>query len=73
MLYIAAHLCATGGVAMSESRMKILLNQAEKCAMELVQAKTTQSSLDSAQAPDLLSPTQSAIARYTAELHATVN
>ncbi len=41
--------------------------------MEFVLAKSAQSSLNSGQAPDLLSPTQSAIARYTAELHATIN
>jgi hypothetical protein len=36
MLYIPAHLLAAGGAAIFESRMKILLNQAEKCAMEFV-------------------------------------
>jgi hypothetical protein len=41
--------------------------------MKFVQEKSAQSSLNSAQAPDLLSPTQSAIACYTAELHATIN
>jgi hypothetical protein len=53
--------------------MKILLDQAEKCAMEFVQATSIQPSLKSAQATDLLSPTQPAIARYTAKLHATIN
>jgi hypothetical protein len=73
MLYIAAHLLAARGAPISESRMKILLNQAEKCVIEFVQAKSVQPSLKSAQAPDLVSPTQAAIARYTAELHATIN
>jgi hypothetical protein len=73
MLYIAAHLFATGGAPISESRMKVLLDQAEKCAMEFVQAKSMQPSLKSAQAPNLVSPTQAAIARYTAELCATIN
>jgi hypothetical protein len=73
MLYIAAHLLASGGAAISESQMKIRLDQAEKCAIEFVQAKSVQPSLNSAQAPDLLSPMQSAIAHYTAELHATIN
>ncbi len=41
--------------------------------MEFVQVKSIQTSLKSAQAPDLLSPAQSAIAGYTAELHATIN
>jgi hypothetical protein len=41
--------------------------------MEFVQAKSLQYSLKSAQAPDLLSPTQAAIVHYTAELHATIN
>jgi hypothetical protein len=53
--------------------MKILLDQAEKCAMEFVQVKSVYPPLKSAQAPDLVSPTQAAIARYTAELHATIN
>ncbi len=53
--------------------MKILLNQAEKCASEFVQAKSMQPSLKSALAPDLVSPTQAAIASYTAKLHATIN
>ncbi len=73
MLYIAAHLLAAGGAPISESRMKILLDQAEKCAMEFVQAKSMQPSLTSAQAPDLVSPTQAAIARYSGKLHATIN
>ncbi len=72
-LYIGVPLLAVGGAAISELQMKILLNEAEKCAMEFVQAKSAQSSLDSTQAPDLSSPTQSAIACYTAELHATIN
>jgi hypothetical protein len=41
--------------------------------MEFVQAKSVQPSLKSAQVPDLMSPTQAAIAGYTAELHATIN
>ena len=41
--------------------------------MEFVQATSIQPSLKSAQATDLLSPTQPAIARYTAKLHATIN
>jgi hypothetical protein len=65
MLYIAAHLLATGGAPISELQMKILLDQAEKCAMEFVQANSVQPSLKSTQAPDLLSPTQAAIPRYT--------
>jgi hypothetical protein len=73
MLYIAAHHLAAGGAPISELQMKILLDQAEKCAMEFVQAKSVQPSLKSAQAPDLVSPTQAAIAHYTAELHATIN
>jgi hypothetical protein len=73
MLYIAEHLLATSRAAISESQLKILRNQAEKCAMELVQEKSAQSSLNSAQALDLLSPMQSAIVRYTGELYATIN
>jgi hypothetical protein len=73
MLYIAAHLLAAGGAPISELRMKILLDQAEKCAMKFVQAKTMQPSLKFTQAPDLMSPTQAVIAHYTAELHATIN
>ncbi len=73
MLYIAAHLLAAIGAPISELQMKILLNQAEKCDMEFFQAKYVQPSLKSAQAPDLMSPTQAVIARYTAELHATIN
>jgi hypothetical protein len=53
--------------------MKILLDQAEKCAMEFVKAKSVQPSLKSAQASELVSPTQAAIACYTVELHATIN
>ncbi len=53
--------------------MKILLDQAEKCAREFVQAKSVQPFLKSAQAPDLVSTMQAAIARYTTELHATIN
>ncbi len=41
--------------------------------MEFVQAKSVQPFLISAQAPDLVSPTQAAIACYTAELYATIN
>jgi hypothetical protein len=59
MLHIAAHLLAAGRAAISELQMKILLNQAEKCALEFVQAKSKQPSLNSAQAPDLLSSKQS--------------
>jgi hypothetical protein len=44
--------------------MKILLDQSEKCAIDFVQAKSVQPSLKSAQAPDLVSPLQAAIARY---------
>jgi hypothetical protein len=73
MLYIAVHLLAAGGAAISESQLKILCNQAEKCAMEFVRAESAQSSLNSVQAPDPLSPTQSAIVGYTAELNATIN
>jgi hypothetical protein len=73
MLYIAAHLLAASGAPISELQMKILLNQAEKCAIEFVQAKSVQPSLKSAQAPDFVSPMQSAVAHYTAELHATIN
>ncbi len=73
MLYIAAYLLAAGRAPISESQMKILLDQAEKCAMEVVQAKSVQPSLKSAQAPDLLSPMQAAIAHYAAELHETIN
>jgi hypothetical protein len=72
MLYIAVHHLAAGRAAISESRMKILLNQAKKCAMEFFQAKSLQPSLKSTQAPNLLSPRQVAIARYTEELHATI-
>jgi hypothetical protein len=72
MLCIASHLLADGKAAISESGMKILLNQAEKYAMEFVQAKSVQPSLNSAQASDILSPTWSSIARYTAVLHATI-
>jgi hypothetical protein len=72
MLYIAVHLLTAVRAPISESGMKILLNQAEKCAMEYVQAKYMQPSLQSAQAPDLVSPTQAAIACYRAELHATI-
>jgi hypothetical protein len=53
--------------------MKILLNQAEKCAMEFVQGNSEEPSLNSAQALDLLSPKQSDTACYTAELHVTIN
>jgi hypothetical protein len=73
MLYIAAHLLAAGRAPISESQMKILLDQAEKCAMEFFQAKSVQPSHTSAQAPDLLSPMQAAIACYTVELHATIS
>jgi hypothetical protein len=73
MLYIAAHLLAADGVAISESRLNFLRNQAEKCAMEFIGAESAQSSLNSAQAPDHSSPIQSAIVDYTAELHATIN
>jgi hypothetical protein len=73
MLYIAVHLLAAGGAPISESQMKILLDPAEKCAMEFVQEKSVQPSLKSTQAPDLMSPTQAAIARCTVELHATIN
>jgi hypothetical protein len=41
--------------------------------MEFVRAESAQSFLNSAQAPDPLSPTQSAIVHYTAELHTTIN
>jgi hypothetical protein len=41
--------------------------------MEFVQAKSVQPSLKSAQAPDLMSPTQAAIAHYIVELYATIN
>jgi hypothetical protein len=73
MLYIAAHLLATGGAPISKSQMKILFDQAEKCAVEFVQAKSVQPSLKSAQASDLVSPMQAAIAPYTTEIHATIN
>jgi hypothetical protein len=73
MLYIAVHLLAAGGAPISELQMKILLNQAEKCAIKFVPEKFVQPSLKSAQAPDLVSPTQAAIARYIVELHATIN
>jgi hypothetical protein len=73
VLYIAAHLLATGRAPISELRTKILLNQAEKCAMKFVQAKSVQPSLKSALAPDLVSPMQAAIACCTAKLHATIN
>jgi hypothetical protein len=39
VLYIAVHLLAVGGAPISESRMKILLDQAEECVTEFVQAK----------------------------------
>ncbi len=70
---IAAHLLAAGRAPISELQMKILLNQAEKYAMEFIQTKSVQPSLKSAQAPDFVSPMQSAVAHYTAELHATIN
>jgi hypothetical protein len=57
MLYIAVHLLAADMAAISESRMNILLDQAETCAVKFVQAKSAQSSLGSVQAPDLLPPT----------------
>jgi hypothetical protein len=41
--------------------------------MEFVQAKSVEPSLKPAQAPDLVYPTQAAIACYTLELHATIN
>jgi hypothetical protein len=41
--------------------------------MAFVQAKSVQPSLKSAQAPDLVSPMRATIARYKAELHATIN
>ncbi len=41
--------------------------------MEFIQANSVQPSLTSAQAPDLLYPTQAAIVHYTAELHAAIN
>ncbi len=72
----ATHCCAplaAGGAAISESQLKILRDQAEKCGMEFVWAESAQSSLTSAQNPDSSSPTQSAIVGYTAELHATIN
>jgi hypothetical protein len=41
--------------------------------MEFVQAKSVQPSLKSTQPLDLVSPMQVAIARYAAELYATIN
>jgi hypothetical protein len=72
-LFEVVHLLAPSRAPISESQMKILLNQAEKNAMAFVQAKSVQPSLESAQAPDLVSPMQATIARYKAELHATIN
>jgi hypothetical protein len=57
---------------MDESQMKIILNQAEKCAVKFFQAKSVQPYLKSTQDPDLVSPMQAAIACYTVELHATI-
>jgi hypothetical protein len=73
MLYIAAHLLAIGGAPISESQMKILLNQAEKGAMEFARAKSVHPSLKFTQAQDLVSPMQTAIVCYTAEFHAAIN
>jgi hypothetical protein len=51
----------------------LLARIAEYLLNEFVQAKSVQPSLKSAQAPDLGSPMQAAIAGYTVELHATIN